>query len=154
MNTIITPAEVATLAFGADPTFDTALICESTIAVAEEKFIRPVLGKLFEGVASGKYPHLSEEYIKPCLAVYVKLLMLPQMAVKTGNSGLTQFSNGLLDPPSAQAVRDLRQSLRHDADILMHRAVNHIEGNLGDFPEYDPQENVLNYVSVKGDILF
>lgn len=153
-DVLMTPAEVAGLAFGDNPGFDAALIGKSAIVAAQEKFIKPALGMLFEALCGRKYGEFLEGYVKPALAVYVKLLLLPGLAVKVGNCGLTQHGSANFSPPGAEPLDDLYRALRSEGDTLLRRAVGYVEGHRADFPEYDPRGNPANGVRIVGDIMF
>ncbi len=153
MKTLITPAQVVGLAFRA-PDFITAdAIPEATILAAEQKFIKPVLGaRLYEKLCAGDHPTLLEEYIAPPLAIYVKMLMMPSLAVQVGAAGVVEVTSKNLARAGEERMREALRRLRSDAAALMRRAVEHIEVSAM-YPEYDPRENILNHVSTEGGIV-
>lgn len=152
MNILITPAEVAALAFGSPPATD-GHISESSIISAQHKFIKPVLNGLYDKLLQGEYAALLDEYIKPALAHYVRFLVLPAIATQVGTIGVIQGRGPGFMAADAQTVRRLRRRARADANALMRRAVEHVESLRSDYPEYDPAKNVLNRVSISSDII-
>ncbi len=153
MNLLITPAEVCSLAFASSPGVRPDAITEPTILSAQEKFIRPVLGPLYESVENGRAAQLLNDYIKPALAYYVKLLILPSIAVSAGSLGLIQQKGGNFTPATAENIAPLRRRTRSEATALIRRAVNHIEASPTLYPEYDPAQNILNRISINSQIV-
>ena len=153
MKLLITPAQVAETAFRA-PDFMTAdAVPEATILAAQQKFIRPVLGGLYDRLCAGEYPELLSEYILPPLALYVKLLMLPSLSVQSGAAGVVEVNSKNLAKASDTRLRYAVRRLRSDASALMDRAVQHIGTDPDAFPEYDARRNVRNRCSVDGQIV-
>lgn len=153
MELLITPAQVAEQAFRA-PDFITAdAVPEATILAAQQKFIRPVLGALYDKLCAGGYPDLLAEYILPPLVLYVKLQMLPSLSVQAGTAGVVEVNSKNLAKAGDAKLRYAVRRLRSDASALMKRAVEHIEANPQDYPEYDPRENVRNRCSTEGQVI-
>jgi hypothetical protein len=153
MELLITPETVAETAFCA-PDFITAdAIPPATILAAQQKFIRPVLGGLYGSLCRGEYPEFLAEYIVPPLALYVKLSMLPSLAVQAGMAGVVEADPENLVRASEAKLRDAVRRLRSDATALMRRAVERIESDPAAYPEYNPRHNVLNRCSIEGQIV-
>ncbi len=150
-NLLVTPGEVVQIAFRGAESVDPNLIGEAMIVTAQYKFIRPVLGKLYEALSEGKYTQLLDEYIKPPLAHYVKWLLLPRLSVQCGTIGLVQFKGDNFSAADGKGVTRLAKQVRSDAQVLMKRAVERIESSLEEFPEYEPEQNVLNRIALIGD---
>jgi hypothetical protein len=127
---------------------------EATILAAQQKFVRPVLGDaLYEAVCGGAYPSLAEDFLRPPLALYVKLLMLPSLAVQAGGAGVVEVHSKNLARAGEGKLHAAVRRLRGDARALMRRAVRHIEASPADFPEYDPAQNIMNRCSTEGGII-
>ena len=155
MELLITPAQVAAAAFRAPDFISEEAVPEATILAAQQKFILPVLGDaLFDALCRGAHPELLTEYIAPPLALYVKMLMLPGLAVQAGGAGIVEAN-----PKNHLRARDAKlygvvRRLRADALALMRRAVEHIESSApGTYPGYDPAENILNRCSTDGGVV-
>lgn len=153
MELLITPAQVAETAFRAPDFITPDAVPESTILAAQQKFIRPVLGGLYDKLCAGKYPELMSEYILPSLALYVKMLMLPSLSVQAGAAGVVEVNSKNLTRAGDAKLRYAVRRLRSDASALMRRAVEHIESAPSAFPEYDPRDNVLKRRSIDGQIV-
>lgn len=153
METLITPQEVIDLAFPGNFTLNTKSIGETTILSAQQKFIRPVLGDLYDRVESGGLPELLDEYIKPPLAHYVKLLLLPVLSASVGSIGIVQPKGSTFTAADAKNLSALRKQARSEAMGLMLRAVQHIEDNPELYPEYNISDNILNRTSITSQIV-
>ncbi|MEG3048454.1 MAG: hypothetical protein RR872_07465 [Mucinivorans sp.] len=90
---LITPSEVIELAFIARETITVASIRTLKIDIAQEHFIRPRLGEeLFDALMAGQYAELTQNYIKPALAQFVRYGMVDELAVSIGDRGALVYS--------------------------------------------------------------
>lgn len=137
MKTLITPARVAEIAFEPAEAFCEAAVSEAAILSAQHKFIEPALGALYGELAEGKHAGLLEEYITPPLALYVKWLLMPSLAVQSGRMGIVQVQSASFRPADARTLARARQRVKADARALMRCAVEHIEQNPQLYPSYD-----------------
>jgi len=154
MKPLITPARVAAEAFRPPEFLQPDAVGESAIVAAQRRHIRPVLGEtLYAALCGGAHPAFVEEYVAPPLALYVKAAMLPALAVQTGAAGVVELHSANLARADEAKMRAAARRLRADADALVRRAVEHVEGSRALFPEYDPEENVLNRCSVAGGVV-
>lgn len=64
MQLLATPQQVIDLAFAANEKITPVSIKETKIDAAQEKYIRPVLGKLYDALLDGKYPELLDNYVR------------------------------------------------------------------------------------------
>lgn len=147
----MTPHEVAEIAFRGAEAVDGSLIGEAPIVTAQYKFVRPVLGGLCGAMLEGRYAELLDGYVKAPLAHYVKWLVLPRLSVQCGAIGTVQFRGECFTAADGGSLAALRQQVKSDAQALMMRAVERIESSPGEFPEYDPERNVLRRVRLLGD---
>lgn len=179
MELLITPARVAEMAFRAPDRIAADAIPCATILAAQQKFIKPVVGRaLYDALCGGAYPSLTEDYLAMPLALYVKMLMLPSLAVQVGAAGVVEVNSKNLARVGDEKLRAAIIRLKDDAGALMRRATDHIEasgevsgtleasGAPGEisgasdpisggtaYPEYDPHENILNRCSVAGGVV-
>lgn len=153
MELVITPEKVSELAFRAPDFVPADNIPAATILAAQQKFIRPVFGALYQRMLSGAVAEFVDEYVAPPLALYVKMLMLPSLAVQSGAAGVVEVTGKNLAKVSDERLRAAIKRLRGDASALMRRAIEHVEDNPKLFPDYDPSENILNRVSIDGGII-
>lgn len=152
MELLITPQEVVETAFAGIYGVTADRIGGATIISAQQKFIKPVLGELYAAVEQESYPELAGK-IKAALAAYVKLLMIPQLAVAMGNGGITEIKSANFSSTSSSKIKALCDSARNEACALIRVLVEHIEDNASLYPEYDPTDNILNKVSVCAGII-
>jgi hypothetical protein len=152
MKTLISPREVARIAFASANGID-ELISEPMIISAQQRFLRPVLGRLYDRLERGDCIELLEMLIKPALAYYVKLAALPALAAQTGAAGVVSYRNANLSPASTANMAALRKSVRAEAVALIKLAVAHIENHPDLYPEYDPHNNVMNRVSIGSQVV-
>jgi hypothetical protein len=150
---IITPAKVAELAFRAPDFISADSIGEATILAAQQKFIAPVFGKLYERLCEGAYTDFVDEYLAAALALYVKMQMLPTLAVQAGGGGVVEVTSKNLTRVGDAKLRHAVRRLRSDAAALIDRAVAHIEAYPEEFPEYDSHQNIRNRISTDGGIV-
>ena len=150
---LITPAEVVALAFDAGSGLGPEDIPEGMILSAQEKFIRPVLNELYPRLEAGDLPDFLETFIKPALAYYVRLLLLPVMAVSTDKMGLVVLNGTSLKAADAEQRSMLVKRTRADACALMRRAIRHVEENPEMYPEYRPAKNVLHRLSICSQVV-
>lgn len=154
MKLLITPAQVASAAFRAPDFISEDAVPEATILAAQQKFLRPALGPaMFDALCGGKYPELLADHLLPPLALYVKMLMLPSLAVQTGAAGVVEANPKNLAKVGDTKLRGAIRRLRGDASALMRRAVERMEAAPHAYPEYDPDENILNRCSIEGGVV-
>ncbi len=139
MKTLITPGEVSSLAFSQADGISGADINEASIASAERKFIRPALGELYDELLAGGHAQLADLYIKAPLALYVKWLLLPSLALRVGPMGVARHTTDNLTPAGARDISLARRRVKADARALMQVAVEHIAANPGLYPSFSPQ---------------
>lgn len=111
MKTVIDPATVVALAFADGGYVDPASVPETTIAVAEERWLIPVVGgEMHAALLEGSHADFREEYVAPVVALYTRLLMMPDLGVQTGQCGLTVPSSSTFEaaPSNGHAWRRVR----------------------------------------------
>ncbi len=153
MTILITPREVVEITFRSPSTTDPRIIPESAIIAAQEKFLRPALGPLYEALCEGKYPLLTDQYLKAPLALYAKYLSLQDIAVQGGTSGLSEHYSLNRRPASDSARQWSGRRLRSDARSLLLAAVKYIEANVALYPEYSARESSVRHSSIAGGIV-
>lgn len=154
MKPLITPAEVAQIAFGGENNVDMDYISEAVILTARRRYLIPVVGKnLCDALERGEYPELLTKWIKPALAMYVKYCMLPSLAAQTGVLGIVKYAGVGFDPADDKSVERLQHRIRIEADALIDAATDFIEYAAIFFPEYDGSKNYRHNFSIKGGIV-
>ena len=153
MSLIIHADEVVDAAFAENDQIDRRAISDYRIESAQLKFLRPVLGDMYRAVENGVYPDFTSKFIKPALAWYVKYAVLPELAVKTGNTGIMRSKSANSDSAEINELTVLRKEAKKIAGSLLDKAVDHLCENREQFPEYNPEKNVRKRISVNGGII-
>ncbi len=151
MKTLITPLQVLRLAFGDGEQLPPETIAEADIAGAEQRHIVPVVGRaLYEKLLAGSYPDFRTEYLAAPTALFTRLALQSRLDVSTGQCGTTAPKTACGQPAGEAALRALRRSLRAQARTLLRRAGEHLFAHRDEFPEYDPENDILNRCTTDG----
>lgn len=150
---MITADEVIALAFGGDAYIDRAKIADSVIVAAQVKFVRPVLGDICDKVGVAPYNKFIDEWVKLPLALYVKWLLLPELLVEVGASGVVVRSCEEYVGASAEQLRVMLQRVRSEADALLDRAVEELEKSPTLYSAYSANENIRNRTRIAGGVV-
>lgn len=154
MKTLITPAQVISLAFDEREYLTPCSIAPCDIAAAEQRYIVPVIGReLYEKLLAGSHPEFTAEYLAAPAAIFTRLAIQPRLDIRTGQRGTVAPKSDDSQPATAQALRELQRTLRSQARSLLRRAAQHLELHTGEFPEYDPACNILKRCSTDGDFV-
>lgn len=151
-NLIITPAEVVSLAFAPTNHVRTAQITEVEILAAQQKYLAPVFGRLWERLCAGEYTDFANEYIKPALAQYVKARTLPSLASVTASGVVQHISATTKRATDDDLLRTVR-AVYDTAATLRRRAIEYVESNPQQFPEYDRSQNILNHTRIESGVV-
>ncbi|MDE6858273.1 MAG: hypothetical protein K2J33_06030 [Alistipes sp.] len=151
MKNIITPAEAVALAFGAGEYMPPEAVSEADIAAAAHRYIEPVTGAaLASALAAGEYPALRDDYAAPALALGVRLLVQPSLDIRTGCAGSVVQRTTTAEPAPAEARAAALRSVRCRMRELLRRLGRHLDERAADYPEYDPDANILNRCTTDG----
>lgn len=154
MQTLITPGQVLSLAFTDGEQLPPESVPEALIAAAAERHLVPVTGRpLYDKLLAGGYPALLDDYAAPALALCVRLLLQPSLDIRTGRFGTTAPSSSWWKPASDASVRRAARSLRRQAAAHLRRLARHLDECAADYPEYDPEMNVLHRCTIYGDLI-
>lgn len=119
MAALMTPLEIVNIAYITE--LDPSMIKESFILTAQVQYIKPALTTpLYDDVlldpAGDLYAVLVDDFIKPCLAYFIKATMLNQQLLET-----SQYTTGS-DPALAQSLMDISTAVmispEHRRDIV------------------------------------
>lgn len=154
MKRLITAAEVVAKAFAGGNNIRPEQISHATILAAERKYIEPVFGTdMYTAMLDGEYADFVENYLKEPLALYVKRLMLPQLALQVGTAGVVRYAvEGYVEADEAGFRRLLRRT-KADADALVDRAVEQVENNPETYDLYEPALNVRHRVNIDSGVV-
>ncbi len=151
MKTLITPLQVLRLAFGGGEHLPPETVTEADIAGAERHRIVPVIGQtLYEKLLEGSYPEFRDEYLAAPAALFTRLAVQPRLDVRTGQCGTTAPRTACGQPAGEATLRALRRSLRTQARAMLRRAGEHLFAHRDEFPEYDPENDILRRCTTDG----
>ena len=151
MKTLITPLQVLRLAFGDGEQLPPQTVAEADIAGAEQRHIVPVVGPaLYEKLLAGAYPEFRDGYLAAPAALFTRLTVQPRLDIRTGQCGTSAPKTAYGQPAAETALRTLRRSLRVQARTLLRRAAEHLRTHRNEFPEYDPENDILNRCTTDG----
>ncbi len=153
MKTLISPVRVVELAFP-DGAIPPSSITEADIAAAEERWIVPVIGRELHGaLLDGDYPALRDDYLAAPAALYTRAALQPRLDVRTGRCGTAAPRTDSGQPAGAEALGRLRRQLLRQARTLLGRASDYLRAHAEEFPQYDPQNDILARRTLAGGIL-
>jgi len=158
MTKLITSAQVVSLAFD-DVNLYTSKIKDAHIYVAQEEYLRPLLGQDFydDMIAKSEqspYSDLITNYLIIPLAYFVKYVALPELTISVSSLGMN-----LVQPEGTIAATDRQAGLMREqamdvAKALMDKAIRYIEDNETTFTEYNQADTVKSETKVLGGIIF
>ena len=136
MEHLITSDEVITYVFIGEEKIKAAHIKSTAIDVAEKRFIIPLIGQdLFDAVKGGSYADLLA-MIKPCLAYFVRYVVLPDISISVNNMGIMHNSTDYASSVTNEDKRVLRQTALDNAQSLLDSIVHYLNDNYEDYPEF------------------
>lgn len=160
MKLIITPVQVAELAFRAPDFITPEAVPEATILAVQQKHILPVFGAglcsqfAAEAGTASVCGTFVKDYLAMPVALYVKASMLPSLAVQAGAGGIVESHGANITPAGDKKIRAAIRRLRADARALMLRAAEYVENAPeNDFRNYDPRKNILRRCSIEGGVV-
>ncbi len=155
---LITATEVVSKAMS-NANMDTNIIDDNIVLVTELTHLKPHLGDFFWGELRKKFhkrdasplPNTDEvtlvdNYIKPCLALYVKYEVLNDMQYNTTSSGIVTNDDDFSDPVDAFELSVLKEDTFRKAEILRKDMMEWLDDvdNIGVYPEYESSENEVH----------
>lgn len=150
---LATPGEIWETAFPQSGNTPDESINGTMIETAQLRYLKPVLGPLYDTLSEMRQADFVSEYLKGPLAYYVRSLALGMMSASVGSLGILQGKTDYAAPVSARQIHSLRKEARRQADILLDKAVEYIEAHAGLFPEYDPRKNIRHRTRIRGGIV-
>lgn len=150
-NNLITAAEVVSKAM-TNSNMDTSVIDDNIILIAELSHLKQHLGDFFwgelrkkgqEGSLSGDETTLVNNYIKPCLAFYVKYEVLNDMQYNTTSAGVMINDDEWSDPADNTELAILKQDTFRKAEILRKDMIEWLDddSNNGVYSDYESNNN-------------
>ena len=151
MQNLITNEQVISLAFGDGEYLSPEVILPSDIALAESKYIVPVVGEeLYQEMLDGSQKSLLDDYVAPALAMAVRTIVQPALNVRTGQTGLHISSSMRADTSTKTAMSMLQRSLISRRRGLLRRLSDYLKRNASAFPSYNQGGDALQRCSIDG----
>ena len=135
MRNLITSQEVIELAFAENSNMREDSISETSVRIAEIKYIRPAFGAMYPLLAD-KYADFTNDYVKPALAYFVKCEIVSSIAIDMSNSGVA-----VANPQYQSAATDKQRQRLYDSEMskaktLLDFALSYIAENKESFPDF------------------
>lgn len=135
MRNLITAQEVIDLAFAENSNMREDSISETSIRIAEIKYIRPAFGAMYTLLAD-KYADYTNDYVKPALAYFVKCEIVSSIAIDMSNSGVA-----VANPQYQSAASDKQRQRLYDSEMskaktLLDFALEYIATHSEEFPDF------------------
>lgn len=150
-SNLITAAEVVDIAM-TNANMDASIIDDNIVLIAEITHIKQHLGDYFWGKLrrnisednlSASESTLLNNYIKPCLALYVKYEVLNDMQYNTTSSGVVTNDDDWSDPVGGSEMSILKDDSFRKAEILRKDMMEWLDDseNDGVFTNYESSLN-------------
>ncbi len=149
---LATPAEVWEMAFPPNANGPDDQINDTLIETAQLRYLKPALGSLYDTLEESRHAEFVTQFLKKPLAYYVRSLALNMLSASVGSLGILEGKTDYAAPVSIRQLHILRKEARHQADLLLDQAIEHIENNPTLFPEYDPHRNIRHKIRIQGGI--
>lgn len=151
MDTLITKEEVVALAFADGEYLSPDAIGESDIALAEHRYILPIVGDaLYTELLGGMHPTLQSEYLLPALAMAVRSVVQPSLNVRTGQAGLIISTSLRADSSTKSAMSMLQRSINSRRRALLKRLSHYLKNHASEFPAYNARRDAMQRCSIDG----
>lgn len=161
MTLLITADEVIKLSFVEGKNFIRSKIKDTMILTAQYNWIKPVLGDEFYASLLTEVSNdslgsdneiLLDNYIKPCLAYYVKYSAMPDLMLQLTNKGGQKANSEYSDTITASERGEKREAAKATADTLRTVLVDYLNANATKYPNYST--SVMNgKKAIRGGIL-
>ena len=155
---LITAKEIIDTAFTNKNVLE-MLIKDTLIRATQEQYIRPVLNDLYPILLAGSLTtdnqELVDDFVKPCLAYYVKAENLPDMSFNTTSKGPVTIDDEFTSPITDRQRSILIKKTLDIANALRDEMVRFLEDddNIDKYPDYLPSANIGKKVSNFGGIV-
>jgi len=161
MIRLITPSEVADLAYTNSVTYEEGLIKDSVIEATQLRWIKPMLGNNLWDTLESEYGSFSTvnqtlvDKLKAPLAFFCKHELVPDSSINSTAAGLqvirTDYSTAATDRQRGEIQE---QALVH-ATALLDEVTRWIEkdANITDYPDYTIAGNISSSTNNRGGIV-
>lgn len=153
-RTLMTPAQVAALAYGDTDRSDLGGITEELILLVSEERLVPVIGRaLYDSLLEERYGELMTEYVAPALAYGVRLRTLSTDNVRCSRFGTIAPRPEGWTAAGSDALNAVRAEVRQRASGFLRRLSEYLAAHGDAFPEYDAENDVMNRCRIHGDFI-
>lgn len=90
---------------------------------------------------AGAYKTLVDDYLSPALVYYIVLDAVEFNAIKFTNKGMLRKSSDDSDVASPEEIQSYKNKISTFAEHYGNKTVNYLCANMGDFPEYNQNNN-------------
>ena len=135
MANLITAQEVIELAFAENSNMREESISDTSIRIAEIKYIKPVFGNMYSMLGT-TYATFTNEYLKPALAYFVKCEIVSSIAIDMSNSGIAVANPQYQSAASDKQRQRLYDSEMSKAKVLLDDALAYISAHKEEFPDF------------------
>ena len=135
MANLITAQEVIELAFAENSNMREESISDTSIRIAEIKYIKPVFGNMYSMLGT-TYATFTNEYLKPALAYFVKCEIVSSIAIDMSNSGIAVANPQYQSAASDKQRQRLYDSEMSKAKVLLDDALAYISAHAEEFPDF------------------
>jgi len=133
---LITKSEVISRCI-TNANFDTHLIKDTFIEIAELNHVKPFLGEdLYDACVAGGYVTLVNDYIKNYLAFCVKFEILPDITYNTTSQGVVDNLADFTSPVDPSKLNYLRQETYKKAETYKKKMEKYLDDNITLYPEW------------------
>ncbi len=154
METLMTPAEVAAVAYGDTDHSDLSGITGELILLVSGERLVPVIGQaLYDSLLKGRYGTLMTDYVAPALAYGVRLRTLATDNVRCSRFGTLAPAPEGWTAAGSDAQNAVRTEVRQRASGFLRRLSDYLAAHQEAFPEYDADNDVLNRCRIYGDFI-
>jgi hypothetical protein len=137
MGHLITSDEVISYVFIGEEKVKSAHIKSSMIDVAEKRFIIPFIGQdMFDAIIGGSYTDILA-LLKPCLAFFVRYVVLPDLSISVTNMGMMSNHTDYSSSVTNEDKRVLRQSALDNGQSLLNSIIHYLNDNHDSYPEFE-----------------
>lgn len=151
MVNIITAKEVIDIAFPENTNMRPQSVNDTVIHTTELKYIKPALGALYD--CRVKYAEFFDVFIKPALAFFVKVEIIPSLSINLSNGGATVVNPQYATPATDKQRMLLIESEKSKAQTLLDEAIAYIRAHADDYPEYEPMHTKPKHTIIGGIII-
>ena len=156
-------SEVIIIAF-LNKNIDTDLMKDAHIEVSQEEHIRPILTQdLYDEIVSQSADDnltvanatLLDDFIKPALAFFVALDVVPHFSIRMSEKGLMINSSESSEAATRQERMDIMSRFREQGQTMLEKMVRFIEDedNIDDYPLFENGSSEIINTTLKGGII-